>query len=158
MSPAPLFVDEPDSSPVVIATNALSKKRFPKKVIFAGLTIVFVIAAVGLGVFTITNRTQRKSVSITPNQSLSPTKQLKKSIYDAFGSSNQYQNIIDYTNLAKSEPDSTTRYEYYKKVFSKTHAAYTNTKDSKMLLVLYQLKDLATASPAYKEGDFVIQK
>lgn len=68
----------------------------------------------------------------------------------------KYLDIQKYIDQAEKEPSLDKSYSLYVKAYTAMIAAYKETKDSKYLTAIVDLKKIVLRYPEYKEGDFPI--
>lgn len=83
--------------------------------------------------------------------------QLHQTIAQIFKQSDKYNLLIAQTDKAILEKDSEVQYQSLTNLFVKFKQAYSDTKDSRVLAAMYQLRNYARALKDFKEEDFIIK-
>lgn len=129
------------SGTIAAAVKPQNKKMWLKFALFIGGLVILIV----VGSLIIKSVSPARKTTTVVRSQTNPQTQAESEVKTAFSSD---KSIITYMNLASEEENSTQRYEYYKKAYSKMLLAYHLTKDAKQKIAI---NDLYSYLSSYKE-------
>lgn len=132
--------------------------RFPIGLNKILLVLAVVVACSGIffGLFSLRQPKSTTKAIKLPSVVIDYTTEIENSIRTAFASP-LYHGVMDYLDLALSEKEINSQYDYYIKAYSQMSQIYHQDRKPEQLQALYLLREYLKSFPQFRDQDVAIE-